>query len=173
MRLTKSADIDQAIKSIARQIADNHPETQSIVLAGIANGGIAFNNRLFDELKKLTNSTLSKGTIDISFHRDDFGQKPILKDVEPTQIQQNPEDSLIILVDDVLFSGRTIRAAMAELHAIGRPSKVELAILVDRGNRRLPIAADYTGFTFETTLDENVDVYIDEENPTESKIEIK
>ncbi|MCH6255330.1 bifunctional pyr operon transcriptional regulator/uracil phosphoribosyltransferase PyrR [Puniceicoccaceae bacterium K14] len=173
MRTINSNEIDSAITSLAHQISETHSNTPNIVLAGIANGGIAFSNRLFTELKKSYKGQLSTGTIDISFHRDDVGQKPILKDIVPTHVLQDPEESLIILVDDVIFSGRSVRAAIAEIHTIGRPCKVELAVLVDRGNRRLPIAPDYSGFTIETTLEENVEVHIDLDRSTESKIEIK
>lgn len=172
MRSIDSDEIILAITKIAQQIATTHKEAKNIVLAGVANGGIPFNDVLFETLKPLINCNLSKGVVDISFYRDDVAQKPFLKEVEPTQLSHNPEDTIIIIVDDVLFSGRSVRAAMAELHAIGRPEKIELAILVDRGNRRLPIAPDYVGFSIETTLDENVNVSINPSSLTESKIEI-
>ena len=173
MRTIPSEDIQAAVAKLANEIAERHKESSRIVLAGIANGGIPVNDWLFESLKPQFKGELSKGVVDISFHRDDFGQKPITKEVEVTQLFHNPEDSIVILVDDVLHSGRTIRAALAELHALGRPQKVELAVLVDRGNRKLPIAPDYIGIVHETAVNEVVVVNIDASNHARSIIDIK
>ncbi len=173
MRTISAEEITNAVQALATEIAKRHGDSPNIVLAGIANGGIPLNDWLFEELKSKLSGSLSKGIVDISFHRDDFGQKPITKEVESTQLFHNPEDAIVILVDDVLHSGRTIRAALAELHTIGRPEKIELAILVDRGNRRLPITADYVGIVTETKENETVNVHIDAADHSNSKIEIK
>lgn len=165
--------ISDAIQTIAKEIAIQHAATDNLVLAGIANGGIPTSVILRDALEKELGRIIHIGVIDVSFHRDDFTLKPITKEVEATQLFHNPEDATIILVDDVLFSGRTIRAALAELHTLGRPNKVELAILVDRGNRKLPIAADYTGLKVDTTPDQQVTVTIDTANPSKNSIVIE
>lgn len=157
---------------MADAIAAAHPKADNLVLAGIANGGIPLCSLLEVALAKRLGTSIPKAIIDISFHRDDIGLHPITKEVQGTQMATDPEDSTIILVDDVLFSGRTIRAAIAEVLTIGRPYQIELAILVDRGNRRLPFAANYTGLVEETSPEQKVEVSLDLENPSNSKIEI-
>lgn len=168
----ESAEIASAIDSMADAIAAAHPQADNLVLAGIANGGIALCSLLEVALAKRYGSSIPKAVIDISFHRDDIGHHPITKEVQATHMATDPEDSTIILVDDVLFSGRTVRAAIAEVLTIGRPYQVELAVLVDRGNRRLPFAANYTGLVEDTTPAQKVDVTLDRDTPSNSKIEI-
>lgn len=174
MTQTISSDaIDEAIEKLVREIAAKHKGSDNLVLAAIANGGIPISQILKKRLEAILEQPIGSGIIDISFHRDDFGSKPITKEVEMTELFHNPEETTIILVDDVLFSGRTVRAALAELQTLGRPNRVELATLVDRGNRRLPIAADYTGMVIETTEDQDVIVSVDLEHPEKSQILIK
>jgi pyrimidine operon attenuation protein/uracil phosphoribosyltransferase len=105
------------------------------------------------------------GTLDISFHRDDIGRHPIPKEFEPSHIPAEVDGATIILVDDVLFSGRTVKAALDELFDHGRPAKVELAVLVDRGGRLLPVAADYTGLTLAADTREKVTVLLHSKDP--------
>ncbi len=168
----ESEEITAAIESMADAIAAAHPKADNLVLAGIANGGIPLCSLLEIALAKRLGSSIPKAVIDISFHRDDIGQHPITKEVQATHMATDPEDSTIILVDDVLFSGRTVRAAIAEVLTIGRPYQVELAVLVDRGNRRLPFAANYTGLTEETTPAQKVEVTLDPATPANNRIEI-
>jgi len=132
-------EIHAAIQRLAEAIVVRHGDPGGLLLLGIANGGMELARRLAERLH------CRAGTIDISFHRDDIGQHPIPKEFAPTQIPADVHGATVILVDDVLFSGRTVKAALDELFDHGRPSKVELAVLVDRGGRRLPIAADYVG----------------------------
>ncbi|HCR28646.1 MAG TPA: bifunctional pyr operon transcriptional regulator/uracil phosphoribosyltransferase PyrR [Opitutae bacterium] len=167
-----SQDINAAIEKIAADIAINHSDTKTLVLAAIANGGIAVNELLQSQLLTTHNLKSHSATIDISFHRDDIGVNPISKEVESTSLVQNPEESTIILVDDVIFSGRSVRAALSEVHALGRPRKVELAVLVDRGNRRLPIEPNYRGISEITTIDEKVEAHLFPKNPEKSHIDI-
>lgn len=168
----ESQEITAAIESMADAIAIAHPKASNLVLAGIANGGIPLCSLLETALAKRLGNSIPKAIIDISFHRDDIGQHPITKEVQATQMATDPEDSTIILVDDVLFSGRTVRAAIAEVLTIGRPYKIELAVLVDRGNRRLPFAPNYTGIVEETTPEQKVKVTLDIAAPSKSRIEI-
>ena len=172
MKTIDSADVNQAIESLADAIAAAHPKADRLVLAGIANGGIPLCSILETTLAKRLGASIPKAIIDISFHRDDIGQHPITKEVQATQMAPDPEDATIILVDDVLFSGRTVRAAIAEVLTIGRPYAVELAVLVDRGNRRLPFAANYIGLKIETTPAQKVSVHLDPSDPAHSKVEI-
>ena len=153
--------INQAIESVASAIARRHAETPHLLLLGIANGGIILARRLAGLLKK-AGLKVGFGTIDISFHRDDISRHPIPKEFAPTLIPHDINGATIILVDDVLHSGRTVKAALAELFDHGRPAGVELAVLVDRGGRKLPIAADYCGLTLPATDRQKVVVVLDD-----------
>ncbi len=165
-------EIEDAIHKIASEIATAHAKTDNLVLAAIANGGITLTQLLRRRLAADHGIDAHEAVVDISFYRDDIGLNPIAKEVEATQLAQNPEESTIILVDDVLFTGRSTRAALSEIHALGRPRKIELAVLVDRGNRILPIQADYTGFVEATAPDEKVDVILSSDHPGKSHIDI-
>lgn len=165
-------DIAEAVQSIASRIASQHAGESNLVLAAIANGGLGFCDMLAQALAEQGGPSVSQAVIDISFHRDDIGVNPIAKEVESTQLSHDPEESIIILVDDVIFSGRSIRAALAEINAIGRPRKIELAVLIDRGNRRLPIQPDYVGIAETTEAQEKVVAQLDPNNPEKSHIDI-
>ncbi len=137
------------------------------MLLGVANGGIELARRLAAKLGARA------GTLDISFHRDDIGRHPIPKEFAPTQIPADVDRATIVLVDDVLFSGRTVKAALDELFDHGRPTKVELAVLVDRGGRRMPMAADYVGITLAPSSGEKVVVTLDPTSPKRDSIRIE
>ncbi len=156
--------IHLAIDRVASAIARRHAGTARLLLLGIANGGILLADRLAAALKKagLQSGT---GTIDISFHRDDIGANPIPKEHAPTLIPHDVNGATVILVDDVLHSGRTVKAALDELFDHGRPAAVELAILVDRGGRLLPVAATYCGLTLAAGDAEKVRVRLDPADP--------
>lgn len=158
-----AGEIHAAIERLATAIAQKHASTRGrLLLLGIANGGIELARRLSAALATQgLPSVPAVGTLDISFHRDDFGRNPIPKEFSPTHIPANVDGATVILVDDVLFSGRTVKAALDELFDHGRPTKVELAILVDRGGRRLPVAADYCGLAIEARETEKVVVRLD------------
>ncbi len=153
---------------MAHQIGERHRLTNSLFLLGIANGGIALAHKLSAKLAQA-----KVGVIDISFHRDDIQRHPIPKEFAPTSIPGDVHGATVILVDDVLFSGRTIKAALDELFDHGRPEKVELAILVDRGGRRLPFAADFLGLSIEVAANEKVVVTLDAANPSRDEILIR
>jgi pyrimidine operon attenuation protein/uracil phosphoribosyltransferase len=153
-------DIHQAIERLAAAIRSRQRSgKRKLVLLGIANGGIELARRLGSRIR-----SAKVGTIDISFHRDDIGRHPIPKEYTPTLIPIDIDDANVVLVDDVLFSGRTINAALNELFDHGRPACVELAILVDRGGRRLPIAADFTGITLDVEDSDKVVVKLGADN---------
>jgi len=156
--------IDQAIERVASAIVQRHARTANLLLLGIANGGIVLAQRLAARLKA-GRVACGLGTVDISFHRDDIGRNPIPKEFSPTIIPHDVNGATVILVDDVLHSGRTVKAALDELFDHGRPSTVELAVLVDRGGRKLPIAASYCGLTVNATEDEKVVVRLDARDP--------
>jgi len=164
-------EIHAALDRLAAAISARHASTQKLLLLGIANGGVELARRLSTRLAAFNSrpSTLA-GTLDISFHRDDISRHPIPKEFAPTHIPADVNGATVILVDDVLFSGRTAKAALDELFDHGRPAKVELAILADRGGRRLPVAADYTGLTLTAHDDEKVVVRLDPANPARDAI---
>jgi pyrimidine operon attenuation protein/uracil phosphoribosyltransferase len=150
-----SSEIQAAIERLADAILARHSDPAGLLFLGVANGGVELARRL--ALKLLARA----GTLDVSFHRDDIGRHPIPKEFAPTHIPADVHGATIILVDDVLFSGRTVKAALDELFDHGRPTKVELAVLVDRGGRRLPLAADYVGIDLVTPQSEKVVVSLD------------
>ena len=168
-----SAEIHAAIERLAQAIANRHGPKGKILLLGIANGGVALAHRLAARLASVAPKLATKtGTLDISFHRDDIGRHPIPKEFAPTLIPVDVTGATIILVDDVLFSGRTVKAALNELSDHGRPDKVELAILVDRGFRKLPVAADYTGLTLEAPATAKIVVTLDPAQPARDSVAI-
>jgi len=159
-------DIHAAIERLVAGISERHGKKKPILL-GIANGGIELARRIAERLNTRA------GTLDISFHRDDFARHPIPKEFAPTQLPGDVNGASVVLVDDVLFSGRTVKAALDEVFDHGRPTKVELAILVDRGGRRLPFAPDYCGLTLTAEESERVFVKLDPSEPTKDVIRIE
>jgi pyrimidine operon attenuation protein/uracil phosphoribosyltransferase len=137
------------------------------MLLGIANGGIPLARRLGARL-----GIKRVGDLDISFHRDDIGKHPIPKEFTPTLLPGDVNGATVLLVDDVLFTGRTVKAALDELFDHGRPATVELAVLVDRGSRRLPVVADFAGTTVSAGDNEDVLVSLDD-LPAHDRIEIR
>lgn len=169
-----ASEIHSAIERLAEAISSRYRKSSSVRLLGIANGGVELTRRLAASLAKLDpRLAVRVGTVDISFHRDDIGRHPIPKEFAPTHIPFDVQGADIILVDDVLFSGRTLKAALDEIFDHGRPAKVELAILVDRGGRRLPFAADYTGLTLAPKEAEKVVVVLDPANPAKDEIRVQ
>ena len=160
-------EIHAAITRLATAISTRHGASKKLLLLGIANGGVELARRLAASLG------VRSGTVDISFHRDDIGRHPIPKEFAPTHIPADVQGATVILVDDVLFSGRTVKAALDELFDHGRPAKVELAVLVDRGGRLMPVAADYVGLTLTTTPTEKVIVTLDAKSPKRDSIRVE
>ena len=164
--------IQQAIDHLASALVRRHAGTPRLLLLGIANGGLVLAARLTGALKK-AGLKPGAGTIDISFHRDDIGRNPIPKEQTPTLIPFDVNGATVILVDDVLHSGRTVKAALDELFDHGRPASVELAVLVDRGGRLLPVAATYTGLTLVAGDTEKVKVRLDAANPANDSLQLQ
>jgi pyrimidine operon attenuation protein/uracil phosphoribosyltransferase len=159
-----SGEIHAAIERMGAAISQRHPPGKKLLVLGIANGGVELARRLARVLQKRSAALVPHavcGVLDISFHRDDIGRHPIPKEFAPTHIPGDVQGATIILVDEVLFSGRTVKAALEELFDHGRPAKVELAVLVDRGGRLLPVAADYIGLTLTAGDQERVVVTLD------------
>ena len=172
-KIIGAGEIDAAIERLASAILDRHGRSAQLLILGIANGGVEVARRLSARLLALESTlNLKTGTVDISFHRDDISRNPIPKEFAPTHIPGDVNGATIILVDDVLYSGRTIKAALDELFDHGRPTKVELAILVNRGGRRLPVAADYEGLVVSATEAEKVAVSLDADDHDRDQIRI-
>lgn len=173
-RLTIPAgDIAAALRRIAAGIAARHGAATNLVLLGIARGGVAVCQRLAGAVGDQLGRPVPQGVLNVSMHRDDLGRNPLPDLSTATTIPVDLEGAVVVLVDDVLFTGRTVRAALEELFSHGRPERVELAVLVDRGNRCLPIAADFVGFQEKTTPDERVSVVLDAADPARDAVVIK
>ncbi|HVU17624.1 MAG TPA: bifunctional pyr operon transcriptional regulator/uracil phosphoribosyltransferase PyrR [Candidatus Didemnitutus sp.] len=161
--------VAKAVALLVSSIAARHGRTRHLILLGIANGGIPLAARLAEGLRN-QGMKCGVGTIDISFHRDDISHHPIPKEFAATLIPHDVNNATVILVDDVIFSGRTVKAALDELFDYGRPERVELAALVDRPGRRLPFAADYIGLTLAASEGEKVVVHLDPANSGNDEI---
>lgn len=154
--------IERMVQDLARQIATAHPGLERIALVGIQTRGVPLARRLLDALERIGPRRPPLGTLDITFYRDDFAQAGFDPQVRETELPFDVMGMRIVLVDDVLHTGRTIRAAMDEIMDYGRPAAIELAVLVDRGGRELPIAPTYVGLTVPTQADQAVRVYLSE-----------
>lgn len=155
-------DFKRIITRISHEIIEQHKGTQNLALVGIQTRGDFLAKRLADQIQKIENVTLPFGSMDINMYRDDWTKISHQPTVRPSNIPFSVDDMDIILVDDVLFTGRTIRAAMDALMDFGRPSRIELAILVDRGHRELPIQADYKGISINTEQKDMINVLVSE-----------
>lgn len=157
-----SADITRALTRISHEIIEKNRGIEGIVLLGIPTRGVHLAERIGALMSQIGDRKVPVGTLDITLHRDDLRSKPP-RPLTPTRIPAEGVDGKhIVLVDDVLYSGRTIRAALDALGELGRPASVQLAVLVDRGHRELPIRADYVGKNLPTSHEENVKVSIAE-----------
>jgi pyrimidine operon attenuation protein/uracil phosphoribosyltransferase len=162
--------IDRALTRIAHEILERHKGCQDLVLIGIRTRGIALAQRLVAKLRAIEGEHVPLGVIDVTLYRDDLRRRPDHPKVERTDIPFPLTDKRVVLVDDVLFTGRTIRAALDGLMDLGRPRSIQLAVLVDRGHRELPIRADYVGRNIPTAIQESVKVRLREEDGTEQVV---
>ena len=153
--------IQRALTRIAHEIAERNEIFTEVVLIGIQRGGVPLAKRLAGLLSSNWGQTILSGNLDVSMHRDDLGHR-VAPNVQPTVIPFDVNGKTVVLVDDVLFSGRTVRAAMDALNDFGRPKRIQLAVLVDRGHRELPIKADFVGKNVPTAHTENVHVRLTE-----------
>lgn len=162
--------IDRALTRIAHEILERNKGCQDLVLIGIRTRGIHLARRLAEKLHAIEGERVPLGVIDITLYRDDLRRRPDHPKVERTEIPFPLTDKRVILVDDVLFTGRSIRAALDGLMDFGRPRSIQLAVLVDRGHRELPIRADYVGRNVPTAIQESVEVRLREEDGTEQVV---
>ena len=157
-----SQAINRSITRLAHEILERNNGAQELMLIGILTRGEPLAIRLQKLIKRITKIEIPIGFVDITFHMDDFRSRLVVPQVKGSNIQDSINDKVVVLVDDVLFTGRTIRAAMDELNAFGRPSNIQLAVLVDRGHRELPIRADFVGKNIPTHEGEYVKVWLKE-----------
>jgi pyrimidine operon attenuation protein / uracil phosphoribosyltransferase len=171
--LMDAVGMNRALSRIASEIVERNRGTQGLLLVGIRRRGVPLAEKIADKIAELEGMRPPTGTLDITLYRDDLstvGVKPI---VQGTQLPESIKDLTIILVDDVLYTGRTVRAALDELMDFGRPRRVQLAVLVDRGHRELPIHADYVGERVSTKESEIVKVMLKEFDDTEQVIVVE
>jgi len=158
-----AAALRRALARIAHEIAERNENSAAVALVGIQRGGVLLARRLAAALVSIWNHPVPIGELDVSMHRDDLDDHASHITMLPTVIPFNITGKTVILVDDVLFSGRTTRAALDALNDFGRPRRIQLAVLVDRGHRELPIKADFVGKNFPTSSSERIDVRFQEE----------
>jgi pyrimidine operon attenuation protein/uracil phosphoribosyltransferase len=159
--ILNAGGMQRALTRIGHEIAERNEGGGQVVLVGIQRGGVPLAERLSKILSGIWNGSIPTGSLDVSMHRDDLDRRAA-PNVQPTVIPFDVTGKTVVLVDDVLFSGRTIRAALDALNDFGRPKQIQLAVLVDRGHRELPIKADYVGKNVPTSLQENVVVLLSE-----------
>lgn len=160
-------DISRALIRITHEILERNRGSADVILLGIPTRGVHLAKRIAACMSEVEGRTITAGALDITMYRDDLRSKPA-RPLEHTDIPGDIEDKIVILVDDVLFSGRTIRAALDALNELGRPRAVQLAVLIDRGHRELPIRADFVGKNLPTSLAEKVKVSVAESDGTDS-----
>ena len=153
--------LQRALTRIAHEIAERNEAGTDVVVVGIQRGGVPLAQRLGALLTEILGKPIPTGSLDVSMHRDDLDRR-VAPNVQPTQIPFDVSGKTVVLVDDVLFSGRTIRAAMDALNDFGRPRCIQLAVLIDRGHRELPIKADFVGKNVPTAQTERVRVRLQE-----------
>jgi len=160
--LMSDQDMERALVRIAHEILERNKGAQNLVLVGMQTRGVPLASRLARTIKQLEDIAVPVGSLDISLYRDDLSALELKPVVQRTEVPTDVTAKHIILVDDVFYTGRSIRAAMDAIMDLGRPQTIQLAVLVDRGHRELPIRADYVGKNIPTATDEEVKVYVRE-----------
>jgi len=160
--ILQASDISRILNRMTHELLETHRGAKNLVLIGIWTGGVFLADRIAERIRKVDGTEIPRGDLDITLYRDDWtriGHQPV---VQQTQIPFSLDQKQVVLVDDVLFTGRTVRAAMDALIDFGRPDRIELAVLVDRGHRELPIQANYVGKYIETIHNMMINVYLQE-----------
>jgi pyrimidine operon attenuation protein/uracil phosphoribosyltransferase len=164
--LMDGGDIARALKRIAHEIAERNRGAEKVALIGIRKRGVPLAARIAAHLQEIENQPVPAGALDVALYRDDYETKAVAP--QQSSVPFPIAGKIVVLVDDVLFTGRTVRAALDALHDLGRPSAVQLAVLVDRGHRELPIRADFVGKNAPTSRAENVQVLLNETDGEDS-----
>ena len=165
--------IRRALRRIAHEIVERNPQIAKVVLAGIPSRGVEIARRIAAVIYEIEKIDIETGVIDVAMHRDDVGRRPELPVVRASKLPLPLEERTVIIVDDVLYTGRTVRAAMDAINSFGRPARIQLAVLVDRGHRELPIRPDYVGKNLPTSGSEKVRVRLEQTDsePDEVRLE--
>ncbi|MHB1208279.1 MAG: bifunctional pyr operon transcriptional regulator/uracil phosphoribosyltransferase PyrR [Acidimicrobiales bacterium] len=159
-QLLSADDITRALRRIAHEILERNSHGEAMVIIGLQTGGVAFAKQLAYELDRIGEKSVALGSLDVAFYRDDLNLNP-LRDASTTSIPVDLDGRTVVLVDDVLFTGRTIRAALNALAEWGRPTSIQLVVMVDRGHRELPIRPDFVGKNLPTSQHEAILANID------------
>ena len=154
--------IRRALQRIAHEIIERNPQLTHVVLAGIPSRGVEIAQRIAAFIHQIRKINVETGVIDVAMHRDDVGTRSELPIVRESKLPLPLEESTVVVVDDVLYTGRTVRAAMDAINSFGRPARIQLAVLIDRGHRELPIRPDYVGKNLPTSGKEKVKVQLQE-----------
>ncbi len=162
--------IDRALTRIAHEILEKNRGAKDLVLVGIQRGGVHLAKRLSARIKDIEGMEPQVGSLDITMYRDDLATRKSQPVPQATDISFDIQDRIMVLVDDVIFTGRTIRAALNSIMDYGRPRRIQLAVLVDRGHRELPIRADYVGKNLPTSIKEKVEVMLAEDGAEEKVV---
>jgi pyrimidine operon attenuation protein/uracil phosphoribosyltransferase len=162
-KLMNEHDINRALTRIAHEIIEKNKGTKDLCLVGIQRGGVHLAKRLATEIKTIGKKDIPVGALDIALYRDDLNIRKEQPVIRRTEVPFEVTNLNIVLVDDVLFTGRSIRAALDALMDLGRPAQIQLTVLIDRGHRELPIKADFVGKNIPTALSETVEVQLKEE----------
>jgi len=152
----------RALRRVAHEIIERNPQLEKVVLAGIPSRGVEIARRIAAFIREIENINVQTGVIDVAMHRDDVGTRPELPVVRASELPLPLEGRTVVIVDDVLYTGRTIRAAMDAISSFGRPARIQLAVLIDRGHRELPIRPDYVGKNLPTATGEQIQVRLQE-----------
>jgi pyrimidine operon attenuation protein/uracil phosphoribosyltransferase len=163
-------DIKRIIQRIAHEIIEKNKGTENLCLVGIQKGGVILAKRLASQIELIESGRIEVGILDITFYRDDLNTKEEQPVVKRTEIPGSINNKTVVLVDDVLFTGRSIRAAMDALIDFGRPAYIQLAVLIDRGHRELPIRADYVGKNIPTSFNDRIEVFLEEDGKKDKVI---
>tara|TARA_Y100000996_G_scaffold390990_1_gene352638 strand:+ start:117 stop:656 length:540 start_codon:yes stop_codon:yes gene_type:complete len=160
--LLSKEDLKKVVTRLSHEIIEKSSSLNDLAIVGIRTRGDIIAKRIVDNIKSINNATLEYGTLDVTFYRDDFSSNLGSPKVGPSDLNFDVNNKNIVLVDDVLYTGRTIKAAIEEVFSFGRPASIKLCVLVDRGHRELPIKADFVGKNYPTSINEHVHVYIKE-----------
>ena len=157
-----AAAIQRALRRVAHEIVERNPDLRSVVLAGIPSRGVEITRRIAEFIRASEKIEIETGIVDVAMHRDDVGARAELPVVRASKLPLPLEGRTLIIVDDVLYTGRTVRAAMDAISSFGRPARIQLAALIDRGHRELPIRADYVGKNLPSAASEKVRVRLEQ-----------
>ena len=161
-QLQQKNDITRTLTRLSHEIIEKNMDLSNLAIVGIRTRGEILGHRITALVKEITGEKIESGTVDVTFYRDDFRTNLGTPKIGASNILFEVEGKNVVIIDDVLYTGRTIRAAMDDLFSFGRPASIQLGVLVDRGHRELPIRADYVGKNYPTSLNEHIHVHVEE-----------